>query len=305
MTEAEVPAGTYTLSETGPAGYTAGDWSCVLGESPPVTGDTLVLGNGDVATCTINNDDQPATITLFKTVTNNNGGTASPTAWSLRGDGPTVFDGATGSVAVTNRTVNAGSYALSEGDGPTGYAAGPWNCVGGGTFSGNVIALANGDNVVCGLNNDDLPATITLVKTVVNDNGGTAEAEDWTLSATGPETISGATGTTAVTEAVVSVGPYTLSETGPAGYTASDWVCTVLEGESTVAPVGGGRGRRPRRRRGRDVHDHQRRRPGHVGSPEGERSAGRSSREAGRHDHLHRHRHEHRRRAGEHPDRHR
>ena len=170
---------------------------------------------------------------------------------------------------MTNRTVNAGSYALSEGDGPTGYAAGPWNCVGGGTFSGNVIALANGDNAVCGLNNDDLPATITLVKTVVNDNGGTAAAEDWTLSATGPETISGATGSPEVTEAEVSVGPYTLSETGPAGYAASDWVCTALEGESTsplsvdagVVALAGGE---------RDVHDHQRRRPGDVGSAQGE-----------------------------------
>ena len=110
---------------------------------------------------------------------------------------------------------------------------GPWGCVGGGTFSGNSITLGNGQNAVCGLNNDDLPATVTLVKTVVNDNGGTAEAEDWTLSATGPESISGATGSPAVTQAVVPVGPYTLSETGPAGYTASDWVCTSLEGEST------------------------------------------------------------------------
>ena len=40
------------------------------------------------AICTINNDDQPATLTLIKTVTNDNGGTALPTAWTLAADGP-------------------------------------------------------------------------------------------------------------------------------------------------------------------------------------------------------------------------
>ena len=34
------------------------------------------------STCTINNNDQPAQLTLVKTVTNDNGGTAVPTAWT-------------------------------------------------------------------------------------------------------------------------------------------------------------------------------------------------------------------------------
>jgi len=69
-----------------------------------------------------------------------------------------------------------------------------------------------------------LGASLTLVKHVVNDNGRTAVAADFTLSAAGPTPISGAGG--------VSSGPgflagtYTLSETGPAGYTPSAWTCT-------------------------------------------------------------------------------
>ena len=34
-----------------------------------------------------------------------------------------------------------------------------------------------GGNVTCTINNDDQPATLTLVKTVTNDNGGTAGAD--------------------------------------------------------------------------------------------------------------------------------
>ena len=48
------------------------------------------------ATCTINNNDQPAHLTLVKTVTNDNGGTAVPTAWTLAAAGPTPISGATG-----------------------------------------------------------------------------------------------------------------------------------------------------------------------------------------------------------------
>ena len=55
---------------------------------------------------------------------------------------------------------------------------------------------------------------MTLVKTVTNDNGGTALPTDWTLAADGPTDISGATGSAAVTAAPVSAGTYDLSEDG-------------------------------------------------------------------------------------------
>ncbi len=74
MTNAPVSAGTYTLSETGPAGYTAGPGPCTAGT---LTGASLVLPLGVSATCTINNNDQAAHLTLVKTVTNDNGGTGA------------------------------------------------------------------------------------------------------------------------------------------------------------------------------------------------------------------------------------
>ena len=91
-----------------------------------------MLGVGVSATCTINNNDRPATLTLVKTVTNDNGGTALPTAWTLSAAGPTApISGITGSPAVTAVPVNSGTYALAEAGGPAGYAAGGWACTGG------------------------------------------------------------------------------------------------------------------------------------------------------------------------------
>lgn len=52
---------------------------------------------------------------------------------------------------------------------------------------------------------------LTLLKTVSNDSGGTALATAWTLVATGPQTISGAIGTAAVTTAAVATGTYAHS----------------------------------------------------------------------------------------------
>ena len=63
---------------------------------------------------------------------------------------------------------------------------------------------------------------------MTNDNGGTAVDTDWTLTATGPTPIvTGVEGDAAITTAPVTAGHYTLSESGPAGYTPSAWVCTA------------------------------------------------------------------------------
>jgi choice-of-anchor A domain-containing protein len=82
---------------------------------------------------------------------------------------------------------------------------------------------------------DAVEGTLTLVKQVV---GGDAEADDWTLTATGPTTISGASGTEGVTDRVVPAGDYTLTESdGPDGYEPGEWSCSgapVSDGVVTV-----------------------------------------------------------------------
>ncbi|MFK4762980.1 hypothetical protein ACI3KS_18795 [Microbacterium sp. ZW T5_45] len=74
---------------------------------------------------------------------------------------------------------------------------------------------------------------LTLQATVV---GGTLTADDIDLTAIGPSTITGVTGATAVTHAVVDGGEYTLAADDLASYTASDWTC-VLTGTETAVDV--------------------------------------------------------------------
>jgi hypothetical protein len=52
ITNATVSPGTYDLSEDGPTGYTASAWNCTGGT---LTGNSLVLADGETASCTINN----------------------------------------------------------------------------------------------------------------------------------------------------------------------------------------------------------------------------------------------------------
>ena len=69
-------------------------------------------------------------------------------------------------------------------------------------------------------------AELTLVKVVVNDDGGTADAGDWTLTADGPTPVNGPGDSPDVVDQTVDPGDYDLSESGgPPGYTAGDWVC--------------------------------------------------------------------------------
>jgi hypothetical protein len=184
---------------------------------------------------------ETADLTLTKSVTNTGGGTALATDWTLSATGPTAISGATGSAAVTNAVVIPGTYSLAE-TGPAGYSASAWSCTDG-TLTGNSLVLAAGDGASCSITNTFIPlatSQLTLTKTVDNTGGGTALATDWTLSATGPTSISGATGSPAVTNAVVSPGTYTLAESGPAGYSASAWSCTdgTLTGSSLVLAAG-------------------------------------------------------------------
>jgi hypothetical protein len=137
------------------------------------------------------------------------------TDFTLSAAGPTPISGAGGAES----DVNAGKYDLSETNLP-GYTAGAWSCVGG-TQNGSSVTLALGQSATCTINNDDQTAHLKLVKTVTNNNGGTAVAADFTLSANGPTPISGAGGT----ESDVNTGTYDLSETSVAGYTAGAWSC--------------------------------------------------------------------------------
>src|SRR5262249_29634262 len=140
-------------------GYTAGAWSCSGGAF--TAPNKIVLTSGQSATCTINNNDQAAHLKLVKTVTNDNGGTAQITDFTLSAAGPTPVSGNGG----TDSDVNAGTYTLSETYLP-GYTPGAWSCTGGTFTAPNKIALGLAQSATCTINNDDQTAHLKLSKTV-------------------------------------------------------------------------------------------------------------------------------------------
>ncbi|MES2966750.1 MAG: hypothetical protein V4668_03110, partial [Patescibacteria group bacterium] len=85
-------------------------------------------------------------LTLVKQVLD---GDDLPSAWTLAADGVTDFSGAANSLAVTNIAVAPGAYNLSEINGPLGYVASNWNCVGGTQGDSDTVTIADGQNVTC------------------------------------------------------------------------------------------------------------------------------------------------------------
>ncbi|MET0829113.1 MAG: collagen-binding domain-containing protein, partial [Microbacterium sp.] len=163
---------------------------------PPVLAQPREIHSLPFATevsCSSAPDPPTGTLTLEKVVVND-GGTAVPADWTLTATGPATITGAGNSAAVTEQTVPAGDYTLSESNGPPGYEAGAWDCVGG-TLTGDVVTIDDEATVVC---------TITNIEIVVptppdpdpdpDDPGGVADERE-TLPDTGTDVLpAGATG---------------------------------------------------------------------------------------------------------------
>ena len=227
-------AGSYTVSETGPPGYsssTEGDCSGTI-------------NIGETKTCTITNDDNGPTLTLDKILVNDNGGTAAESDWTLTAAGPTNLSGpgaADSTDVVSDATFKAGTYTLSESTGPAGYAAGAWTCVGG-IQDGNQITLELRQSATCTITNDDVQPKLVVIKHVINDNGGPAVASDFTMSVTGnspsPASFSGAE--SPGTSVAINAGAYNVGESGPSGYSASfsaDCTGAIAVGETKTCTV--------------------------------------------------------------------
>ena len=84
-------------------------------------------------------------------------------------------------------TLDAGAYNVTE-SGPSGYTA---------SFSADCSgSIANGQTKTCTVTNDDQAAKLIVIKHVINDNGGTATAANFTLDSGGandsPDDFAGA-----------------------------------------------------------------------------------------------------------------
>ena len=215
----------YVLSESaGPAGYTPGNsWSCSGGD---LQGSTITLGPGENVTCTIDNDDNPSSLKLIKHVNNDNGGTADASAWTLSAGANSV----TGSETAVEATDQAGTYALSE-TSVSGYTLTSLTCDDAPGTQVTSVTIGLGETKTCTFVNDDDAPSLKLIKHVINDNGGTADASAWTLSA-GANSV---TGSETAVEATNQAGTYALSETGPSGYTLTSLTCDDAPGTQVTS----------------------------------------------------------------------
>jgi prealbumin domain-containing protein len=129
-------------------------------------------------------------------------------------------------------TINAGTYSVDEGahDGYTKSLSA--ECAG---------TIANGGSATCTITNDDQAATLTVIKHVINDNGGAKTAADFAITVSGgspsPSTFAGSESGTSLT---ISAGGYSVAEGAHAGYTESqDAGCsgTIANGETKTCTV--------------------------------------------------------------------
>jgi hypothetical protein len=263
-----VPAGVHVVSEVAAPGTNMAEYSAQVECNDATSKGATVMnvgtsievkvGSAQDITCTFTNTFRPAMLTLVKSVTNDNGGTAGPADFTLAATASGEADGSrdftSASADPVGRPVFGGvEYTLSE-TGPAGYSAGAWSCDSTNdqtdqpTFvqDGSTVTLEIGEHVTCTIVNNDIPPVLQLRKVVVNDNGGTAVAADFALAAIGAKTTgelnNNVTGPgTADSGPTLQSDTWTLSETGLAGYTASTWTCVggIQDGATVAVGIGG------------------------------------------------------------------
>lgn len=233
-----------TISELVVPGYTAGTWSCVDSQSLTIglptagaaTGTPLTLAPGSQVSCEIDNDDIAPTLTLAKTLINDNGGALSIDDFDISIDGTEVVNN------VANPVASNVAITISELD-VGGYTEGTWSCVdannlatglpASGAATGTDLTLLPGSEVTCSITNDDVSPTLILTKTVINDDGGALTSSDFELSIDGTQVVDGA-----VTSLSAGV-TYTISEIANGGYAAGTWSCADASGLTASLPTAG------------------------------------------------------------------
>lgn len=177
------------------------------------------------------------TITVTKVVHNYHGGTAKAADFPLYVSGTQVTSG-------TTNTFNAGQgYTVSENGGPSGYQqVGPTICTDGyGTSLGASFTLDNGENVSCTITNEDIAPQLTVIKKVVNQYGGTADASDFTMYVTGTNVSNSSfPGSSLGTTVTLNAGSYSVSESSLNGYIGSysgDCNGTIALGDTKTCTI--------------------------------------------------------------------
>ena len=228
-----VPATLRSVVE-GVSGVTGGYTDPVSGDYLFTAGDNVYVLHGFAA--------PTATLTVVKHVVNDGGGTLEAGSFDVHvRKGQSDVNGSPQPGSETGTVFHVpgtGAYTVTEAP-VDGYA----RSYGGDCDATGSVTLGPGESKTCVLTNDDIEPRLTVVKHVVNDNGGTASAGDWTMhiKAGDPlidvnfqspfpgEDVPG-------TERTLSAGTFVVSESGgPMGYAATIGGACALDGTVTLA----------------------------------------------------------------------
>ncbi|HEU5212912.1 MAG TPA: hypothetical protein VFU10_09110, partial [Gaiellaceae bacterium] len=210
---------TYTVQETPiPTGWALTNLVCSHtddngGSSSTNLGtgtSTINMAEGENYTCTYTNVLQRVTLTVIKHVINDNGGTKTAGDFTMSvnsatgSPNPASFGGAESPGTSVSIAANA-PYNVTEGA-VTGYTQT-------GTSAGcsSATGIPPGGSATCTITNDDNAAHLIVIKHVVNNNGGSKVASDFTTTISGVSTANpSAPGAEApgVDNTLTSVGAY-------------------------------------------------------------------------------------------------
>ena len=215
------------------------------------TSHSFTANFGDKVTCTITNQRKPEVKVVKALEPTNDSG-----KFNLLINGNVELANAGNGGDTGYKQVAVGGVTVGESAG-TGTSLGNYDskvdCGSKGSVNpgtGHAFSVAYGDRVVCTITNTR-KATLTVIKHVINDNGGAKNAGNFAISVTGsnpsPASFNGAE--SPGTSVAIGPGAYNVSETEDPGYTAS--YSAGMLGE-------------PPGRRQRDLHDHERRQGPHA-----------------------------------------
>lgn len=195
----------YKVTELEVKGYT-------VSYSPGCSGR---INNNEAKTCVVINDDIAPHLKVIKHVVNDNEGTAQASDFTVyvSGNNPTPSSFA-GSEDGTDVEISQGWYNVWEDSNPDYISMSSSECYG---------EINVGEIKTCTITNDDRPkAQLTVIKNVINNNEGTAQASDFTLYVWGanpsPESFTGSEEGTTVT---IYAGDYSVYEDWNPDYDAS------------------------------------------------------------------------------------
>jgi hypothetical protein len=138
----------------------------------------ITLAQGEHKTCIVKNDDAAPGLTVVTHVINDNGGTAVAsdfvTILQAIGSPTQSLNGSEDGVLIEN---SIGFFGVGQAFLPSGG----YNV----SFFGDCFGVINpGETKVCTIVDDDIAPQVTIVTNVINDNGGTAVASDFTTHVT-------------------------------------------------------------------------------------------------------------------------